>query len=96
MLALIAVGVLLIVRAAIIWDGFQVLLEEGDYTREAKENLKVHGNLGKIYWLLVTAGYLAWSFITNDWHRTWIIWPVAAVSYGAVVAIAGALRKRNG
>ena len=96
MLVLIAVGVLLIVRAAIIWDGFQVLLEEGDYTREAKENLKVHGNLGKIYWLLVTAGYLAWSFITNAWDRTWIVWPVAAVSYGAVFAIAGALRKRNG
>ena len=96
MMVIIAVGVLLIVRAAIIWGGFQILLEEGDYSREAKENLKTHGNIGKIYWLLVVAGYLAWSFITNDWHRTWIIWPVAAVSYGAVVAIAGALRKRNG
>ena len=96
MLVIIAFGVLLIVRVAIIWGGFQILLEEGDYTREAKENLKNYGNLGKIYWLLVTAGYLAWSFITNDWHHTWIVWPVAAVAYGAVIAIAGALRKRNG
>lgn len=96
MLVLIAVGVMLIVRTSIIWDSFQILLEEGDYTREAKEDLKTHGNFGKIYWLLVTAGYLAWSFITNAWQRTWIVWPIAAVAYGAVFGIAKALKRRNG
>ena len=96
MLVLIAIGVTLIVRAAIVWDGFQVLLEEGDYTREAKEDLKTHGNFGKIYWLLVTAAYLAWSFVTNGWHRTWIVWPVVAVAYGAAFAIAKAMKRKNG
>lgn len=96
MLILIAFGVMLIVRSAIIWGGFQILLEEGDYTREAKADLKTHGNFGKIYWLLVTAGYLAWSFITNGWHRTWIVWPVAAVAYGAFFAIVKALQRKNG
>ena len=96
MLIIIAVGVLLIVRTAIIWSGFQVLLEEGDYTREAKEDQKTHANFGKIYWLLVTAGYLAWSFITNGWQHTWIVWPVAAVAYGAIFAIAKALKRKNG
>lgn len=96
MLVLIAVGVLLIVRAAIIWSSFQILLEEGDYTREAKEDQKKHGDFGKIYWLLVTAGYLAWSFTTDGWHRTWIVWPIAGVAYGAAFAIAKALKKKNG
>ena len=96
MLVLIAVGVMLIVRSAIIWDSYHVLLEEGDYTRDAKEDLKAHANLGKIYWLLVTAGYLAWSFITNGWERTWIVWPIAGVAYGAVFAIAKALKRNNG
>ena len=96
MLVLIAVGVMLIVRTSIIWDSFQILLEEGDYTREAKEDMKTHGYFGKIYWLLVTAGYLAWSFITNAWHRTWIVWPIAAVAYGAVFGIAKALKRKNG
>lgn len=96
MLVLIAVGVMLIVRSAIIWDSYHVLLEEGDYTREAKADLKEHANLGKIYWLLVTAGYLAWSFITNGWERTWIVWPIAGVAYGAVFAIAKALKRNNG
>ena len=96
LLALIAAGVLLIVRSAIVWDGFNILLEEGDYTREAKTERKAHGSFGKIYWLTVTAGYLAWSFITRNWQHTWIVWPIAAVAYGAVFGIARALRKRNG
>lgn len=95
LLALAAVGVFLIVRVAIVWEGFRMLLEEGDYTREAKQDRKQHGHLSGIYWLLVTAGYLAWSFAAQSWDRTWIVWPVAAVAYGAVFGIAKALRQRN-
>ena len=94
MLALIAVGVLLIVRVGVIWGSYQTLLEEGSYTREAKEEEKHQGSFNGIYWGLVTAGYLAWSFLTGDWNRTWIIWPVAAVAFAAVVGIAKAIRKK--
>ena len=96
MLLLIAFGVLLIVRASIIWGGFQILLEEGEYTRESKATQKKLSDLGRIYWPVVTAIYLAWSFLTNEWHRTWIIWPVAGVAYGALFAIVNALKKKNG
>ena len=83
MLVLIAFGVLLIVHASMIWGSYKMLLEEGDYTPEAKQDRARHGAIGGIYWGLVTAAYLAWSFLTNAWERTWIIWPVAAVAYGA-------------
>ena len=96
LLCLVAVGVLLIVRSSIVWGSFQMLLQEGDYTREAKEDRRQHGYFGGIYWMLVTAGYLAWSFLTNGWDRTWIVWPVAAVAYGAVFGIMKALRQKNG
>ena len=96
LLVLVAIGVLLIVRASMIWGSFQQLLEEGDYTREAKEDSRKYGPLGSIYWGLVTAGYLAWSFITNGWDHTWIVWPVAGVAYGAVFGIIKALRRKDG
>lgn len=96
MLVLIAVGVLLIVRSSIIWGSFQILLEEGDYTREEKADQKSLAIFGTVYWLLVTAGFLAWSFLTNAWHRTWIVWPIAGVAYGAAYAIAKALKRKNG
>ena len=95
LLVMVAVGVLLIVRTSIVWDGFRMLLSEGDYSRAAKEEASQHGAFGGIYWGLVTAGYLAWSFITMDWSRSWIIWPIAGAAYGAVFAIMRALRKNG-
>ena len=96
MLALIAIGAMLIVRVGVIWGSYQMLLQEGDYTRAAKEDLKRHSSFSGIYWGLVTAGYLGWSFITMRWDRTWIIWPIAAVSYAAIFSIIKALQKREG
>ncbi len=95
LLLLAAVGVMLIVRVAMIWGGFQQLLEEGDYSREAKEDQKLHNSFGRIYWLLVTAGFLAWSFLSNAWNRSWIIWPIAGVAYAACIAIVKALKKNR-
>ncbi|MBR3391953.1 MAG: XRE family transcriptional regulator [Firmicutes bacterium] len=92
---LVALGVLLIVRGSMVWDSFKMLLEEGDYSREAKSARKRFEPLSGVYWGLVTAGYLAWSFITMDWGRTWIVWPVAGVAYGAVLAIAKALHRKD-
>ena len=92
-LILVANGVYLLVSTGIIYGGFQRLLEEGDYTRRQKAENKRNDVIDKIYWCLVTAIYLAWSFITMEWERTWIIWPVAGVFYGAVVGISSIMRK---
>lgn len=94
LLALIAAGVFRIVRSGIIWESFHKLLEEGDYTREKKRQNRKNDPMNAIYWSVVTAVYLGWSFLTADWGRTWIIWPVAGVLYGAVVTIANAVRSR--
>ncbi len=32
-----------------------------------------------VFWPSITCIYLIWSFLTFDWHFTWIIWPVAGV-----------------
>ena len=96
LLAVASVGVLLLVHTSILWGAVQILLEEGDYSRENKLENSRYGYVSQIYWGLVTAGYLAWIFITNDWHRTWIVWPVAGVAYGAVIGIVKALRRRDG
>ena len=79
MLAVIAVGVRFIVHTSIIWGGMDKLLEEGDYTRLNKRAGKYDG----IYWAIVTAIYLGWSFITQRWEMTWLVWPVAGVLFAA-------------
>lgn len=95
LLVLVAAGVLLIVRAAMIWDGFRQLLEEEDYSREAKAETKRYGWIAGSYWLIVTALYLGWSFVTGRWDQSWIVWPVAGVLYGAIFAILRALKKEK-
>ena len=93
-LVMAAVGVLMVVRVSIIWGSYQMLLEEEDYSREGKENSRRYGYLCSAYWCLITAAYLAWSFIGNNWQTSWIIWPVAGVAFGAVMGITKALKKR--
>ena len=87
-LTLAGIGVHILVKASIPWEGYRMLLEEGDYTRARKRTNRQYAG---IYWCIVTAAYLAVSFLTNRWDMTWIIWPVAAVLFGAVGEI-GKLR----
>ena len=95
LLCLVACGVWLIVQAAIVRGGYNVLMEEGEYSRANKEEAKRSRTISTVYWSLAVAGYLAYSFITMDWQRSWIVWPVAGVLYGLVMAVAAALHNRS-
>ena len=79
LLLFIAIGVKMIVLTCIRQGGMDRLLEEGDYTRL---NKKV-GRYDGIYWAIATAIYLGWSFVTQRWDLTWIVWPVAGVLFAA-------------
>lgn len=87
MLALIGIGVNFIVKTCIIWESFDKLLQEGEYSRKKKKEKIASSKVNTIYWSVVTAGYLAYSFISYKWYLSWIIWPVAAVLYPAVISI---------
>ena len=93
-LLFVSVGVFSLVRTCVVFGSFQKLLEEGDYTREKKAAEKKNETVNTVYWCVVTAIYLGWSFYTMNWQRTWIIWPCAAVLFGAVLAISNAMRKK--
>ena len=95
LLFLVGIGVFLIVRVSYVWDSFSMLLEEGDYSRENKTASKKMAPLAGIYWAAVLAVYLGISFMNNSWDRSWIIWPVAAVAYGAVAGIVKVLWRRG-
>ena len=93
LLCFVAVGTFFIVKCTIVWEGFLKLLEEEDYTRAKKaENNKIKPVL-RIYWILITTLYLAYSFVTFDWDRSWIIWPVAAVFSAVVKEVVRMIKK---
>ena len=95
LLVIVAVGVVFLILAGMNRGAANMLLQEGDYSREEKKRNRLTSTAAGVYWLLVTAGYLAWSFVTGGWNRTWIVWPVAGVLFPAVMAVVGAIRGKN-
>ena len=93
-LTIVSAGVFFLVRTCVIFGSFQKLLEEGDYSRDKKMAEKRNETITTVYWCIVTAVYLGWSFYTMEWQRTWIIWPCAAVLFGAVLGVSGVIRKK--
>ena len=93
LLAIVAAGVYTIVETNTVWGSYQMLLQEGDYAPEQKSALV--RNVSVAYWCVATAGYLLWSFLTDDWDRTWLVWPVAGVLFAALITILTAFVKRK-
>ena len=74
------------------------LSEEEDYTRENKAKSPVIGAVSGIYWLLVTAVYLFYTFgpMGNGQPKySWFIWAVGGVLYGALMAGLSIYRKKR-
>lgn len=94
LLVLVAVGVYILVRVCTVMGGYQKLLQQGEYTRE-KKALNRKSGLSGAYWCIVVALFLAVSFATGAWEKTWIVWPVAAVLYGGIVVFLQAKQKRD-
>ena len=96
LLVLAGVGSAVFVYGGVYWAAMDRLLEEGDYVRPRKRQNGVVGAVSGIYWLVATAAYLLWTF--GPWwdaqpQDTWILWAVAGVLYGAVMALVRGIRK---
>ena len=87
LLIIVSIGVNILIRAGMIKSSYDTLLQEGEYTIEEKHLKKKTDAFSGAYWCLIVAIYLGWSFWTNNWKFTWIIWPVAGVLYAAVPGI---------
>lgn len=87
LLIIVSIGVNILIRADMIKSSYDTLLQEGEYTKEEKHLKKKTDAFLGAYWRLVVAIYLGWSFWTNNWEFTWIIWPVAGVLYAAVLGL---------
>ena len=90
-----AAAVFLFVRFGSIHSSYQKILQEEDYTKERKQINKKLAWFPGVYWTLATAIYLAYSFTTERWDFTWIVWPVAGVLFVAVYGILQAVVRKK-
>ena len=97
LLFFIGCGCYAFVRGGVYNGAMQQLLEEGDYTREKKKNSGLIGAVTGCYWLVVTAVYLFVTFgpVGMSPDRSWFIWAVGGVLFGALMAVLGALTNKK-
>lgn len=95
LLILISFAVYLFIWLGSIHSSYVKVLQIGDYTQENKILEKKINWLPGIYWCIVAAIYLGWSFWSNRWDFTWIIWPVAGAFYAALHQLAKMVVKRK-
>lgn len=84
LLVIVASGVRKIICVSMIRSGFSVLLQDEGYSVSARKENQKNDMISSTYWSIVTAGYLLWSFLSHDWHITWLVFVVAGVLYEPV------------
>ena len=93
LLLFVCAGVNLFVRAGSRREAYSKLLQEGDYSIKEKKKSPLVSAVSSVYWMVAVAIYLAWSFLTNDWGRTWLVWPIAGVAFGILMTILNAVTE---
>jgi hypothetical protein len=87
-LLLFTVGfaVFLFIIAGMKKSAFLILLGKSEYKNKAKNSKseRIIGTIASIYWPLMIVVYMLWSFVFSAWRTSWILWPVAAILFGAI------------
>lgn len=79
----IGIAVNLFIRTGSINGSYKKLLQEGEFASIQKKKSAKIAPYVSLYWMVATAIFLAWSFLSRDWGRTWIVWPIAGVIFAA-------------
>jgi len=92
MLFIIGFSVFLFISAGMNKAALDVVLGKGEYVDKARnvKAEKVIGTVSSVYWPVIVAGYLLWSFVWDAWQISWVIWPVAGVLFGGISGGLGA------
>ncbi len=94
-LIIAGIGSALFILVGVRFASMQKLLKEGDYERRNERQNRIKEAFSTVFWLIATAVYLIWSFVTSKWELTWIVWTVAAVLYAGAMCICNLIVDKN-
>jgi transcriptional regulator with XRE-family HTH domain len=92
LLAICAAGVFCFVLGGIRYDAYENLLKGDRRLRAKREMAKKKGKtafglFSEVYWLVITVTYFAWSFLSGDWHVTWLTWLAGSAIFTVIKLI---------
>ena len=98
LLVLVACGVYAFVRVGTVQDALNQLLEEGDFTRDAKARKGAIRAVAAAYWLVMVAIFLFYTFGpygNGQPEYSWFIWAIAGVIFAAVMVVMKAVQRHH-
>ena len=94
MILAISIAVFVFIFVGVRWGSMQKLLGEGEYSEEEKDSA-LSEIVGSVYWTLVGAIYLSWSFIGGAWEISWIVFVVGAMIFSPITHICEYIANKN-
>ncbi|MBR3806443.1 MAG: helix-turn-helix transcriptional regulator, partial [Clostridia bacterium] len=73
----------------------QKLLKEGEFTDKEKKKTGIRESVGFCYWCILTAIFLTWSFLTNHWHISWLIFAIGGILFPMVMCICNLIADKQ-
>lgn len=98
LLLFVSIGCFFLVLAGTYQNALDKILQTGDYTPEQKKKNALKSKISAIYWLVVTAIFLYYTFGKNgngQMQYSWIIWAIAGVLFGVVMIIIDLISRRR-
>jgi transcriptional regulator with XRE-family HTH domain len=95
LLLMIATGIYIVSPVSAKYDAYNNILKDSSIERKKSRRTKRIEKLAAFYWPLLFAIFLGWSLWTMNWGVTWIIWPVGAVLFVAMVGLMELLDKEG-
>ena len=92
---LAGIGAVFFIVSGVRWASMQKLLKEGEFAPQEKRKSSIKETVGTIYWLTAAAVYLGWSFLSNDWEITWLVWPIAGILFAVVMCLCNLAADRE-
>ena len=93
LLLMIGVGIYVLVPVSAKYEAYNSILQEGSYGSTKSKRTRRAEKFAAFFWPLLIAIYLGWSLWTMDWGITWIVWPVGALLFVALLGLMELLVK---
>jgi hypothetical protein len=95
LILMIAAGIYIVAPVSAKYEAYNNILKDSYLETVKSKRTKRIEKLAAFYWPLLTAIFLGWSLWTMDWGVTWIVWPVGAVLFAALVGLMEMLEKEE-
>lgn len=95
LLFIVGIGVIYFIIASNKQESIRLLLKKDENKIVRSKDDKIKDTVASVYWLIITVIYLGYSFFTNAWKYSWIIWVLAGIIYAIIDIIMNTIFDRG-